>query len=97
LLPNPLDQKFHVRERNCVWCTDFTDFHYENSIIQNISKTGCSYDSMPMERFYNAVKQKLIFILAKSLIAQYLSMSMFGAIKQDLILTMITWRHIKPE
>jgi transposase InsO family protein len=39
----------------------FTDFCKSISIIQSMSKAGCPYDNAPMERYYNTLKNELIY------------------------------------
>ena len=39
----------------------FTDFCRSKGITQSMSKAGCPYDNAPMERFYNTMKEELIY------------------------------------
>lgn len=41
---------------------DFTDFCAASGIIQSMSKAGCPYDNAPMERYYNTLKNELIYL-----------------------------------
>ena len=40
---------------------DYVSFCKENGITQSMSRAGCPYDNAPMERFYNTMKQELIY------------------------------------
>jgi Transposase and inactivated derivatives len=40
---------------------DFTDFCKSVNIQQSMSKAGCPYDNAPMERYYNTLKNELIY------------------------------------
>ena len=39
----------------------FVNFCKSNRVLQSMSKVGCPYDNAPMERFYNTLKQELIY------------------------------------
>ena len=39
----------------------FTDFCKSMNITQSMSKAGCPYDNAPMERYYNTLKNELIY------------------------------------
>lgn len=39
----------------------FADFCCSKGITQSMSKAGCPYDNAPMERFYNTMKEELIY------------------------------------
>ena len=41
---------------------DFTDFCAKTGIIQSMSKAGYPYDNAPMERYYNTLKNELIYL-----------------------------------
>ncbi len=41
---------------------DFTDFCETSNIQQSMSKAGCPYDNAPMERYYNTLKNELIYL-----------------------------------
>lgn len=41
---------------------DFTDFCAKVGITQSMSKAGCPYDNAPMERYYNTLKNELIYL-----------------------------------
>ena len=41
---------------------EFTAFCSEAKIIQSMSKAGCQYDNAPMERYYNTLKNELIYL-----------------------------------
>lgn len=41
---------------------DFTDFCAKSGITQSMSKAGCPYDNAPMERYYNTLKNELIYL-----------------------------------
>lgn len=41
---------------------DFTDFCAASGITQSMSKAGCPYDNAPMERYYNTLKNELIYL-----------------------------------
>lgn len=38
---------------------EFTEFCKEAGIIQSMSRAGCSCDNVPMERYYNTLKNEL--------------------------------------
>ena len=40
---------------------DFVDFCNSINIQQSMSKAGCPYDNAPMERYYNTLKNELIY------------------------------------
>ena len=40
---------------------EFTQFCKTYSVTQSMSKAGCPYDNAPMERFYNTLKNELIY------------------------------------
>lgn len=40
---------------------EFVSYCREKKIIQSMSKAGCPYDNAPMERFYNTLKNELIY------------------------------------
>ena len=40
---------------------DFTDFCKSVNIQQSMSRAGCPYDNAPMERYYNTLKNELIY------------------------------------
>ncbi len=40
---------------------EFTDYCVSVNIQQSMSKAGCPYDNAPMERFYNTLKNELIY------------------------------------
>lgn len=40
----------------------FTEFCENHHVIQSMSKAGCPYDNAPMERFFNTLKQELIYL-----------------------------------
>ena len=40
---------------------EFVTYCREKKIIQSMSKAGCPYDNAPMERFYNTLKNELIY------------------------------------
>ena len=40
---------------------DFIHYCESNGICQSMSKAGCPYDNAPMERFYNTLKNELIY------------------------------------
>lgn len=40
---------------------DFTDFCADAGITQSMSKAGCPYDNAPMERYYNTLKNVLVY------------------------------------
>lgn len=40
---------------------DFTDFCKSINIQQSMSRAGCPYDNAPMERYYNTLKNELIY------------------------------------
>ena len=40
---------------------EFTDFCETVNITQSISKAGCPYDNAPMERYFNTLKNELIY------------------------------------
>lgn len=40
---------------------EFVSYCKEKGIIQSMSKAGCPYDNAPMERFYNTLKNELIY------------------------------------
>jgi putative transposase len=40
---------------------EFTDFCTLHKIQQSMSKAGCPYDNAPMERYYNTLKNELIY------------------------------------
>lgn len=40
---------------------DFTDFCQSVKIQQSMSRAGCPYDNAPMERYYNTLKNELIY------------------------------------
>lgn len=40
---------------------DFTDFCASINVQQSMSKAGCPYDNAPMERYYNTLKNELIY------------------------------------
>lgn len=40
---------------------EFTTFCSESDITQSMSKAGCPYDNAPMERYYNTLKNELIY------------------------------------
>ena len=40
---------------------EFVSYCKEKKAIQSMSKAGCPYDNAPMERFYNALKNELIY------------------------------------
>lgn len=41
---------------------DFTDFCTDAGITQSMSKAGYPYDNAPMERYYNTLKNELIYL-----------------------------------
>src|SRR5665648_433434 len=41
---------------------EFIVFCSESEIIQSMSKAGCPYDNAPMERYYNTLKNELIYL-----------------------------------
>lgn len=41
---------------------DFTDSCAKTGIIQSMSKAGYPYDNAPMERYYNTIKNELIYL-----------------------------------
>ena len=40
---------------------EFTDFCKSENITQSMSKAGCPYDNAPMERYFNTLKNELIY------------------------------------
>jgi putative transposase len=40
---------------------DFTDFCKLQGIVQSMSRAGCPYDNAPMERYFNTLKNELIY------------------------------------
>ena len=40
---------------------EFTDFCTLHKIQQSMSKAGCPYDNAPIERYYNTLKNELIY------------------------------------
>jgi len=40
---------------------EFTAFCEDTAITQSMSKAGCPYDNAPMERYYNTLKNELIY------------------------------------
>ncbi len=40
---------------------EFVSYCKEKKVIQSMSKAGCPYDNAPMERFYNTLKNELIY------------------------------------
>ena len=40
----------------------FTDFCEEHDLTQSMSKAGCPYDNAPMERYFNTLKNKEIYL-----------------------------------
>jgi len=40
---------------------DFAMFCSDNGILQSMSHAGCPYDNAPMERYYNTLKEELIY------------------------------------
>ncbi len=41
---------------------EFAEFCMSAGIKQSMSKTGCPYDNAPMERYYNTLKNELIYL-----------------------------------
>lgn len=41
---------------------DFTDYCQSAGITQSMSRAGCPYDNAPMERYYNTLKNELIYL-----------------------------------
>lgn len=40
---------------------DFADFCRSQGILQSMSRAGCPYDNAPMERYFNTLKNELIY------------------------------------
>ncbi len=40
---------------------EFVSYCREKKVRQSMSKAGCPYDNTPMERFYNTVKNELVY------------------------------------
>jgi transposase InsO family protein len=40
---------------------EFTEFCKANGVTQSMSRAGCPYDNAPMERYYNTLKNKMIY------------------------------------
>ena len=40
---------------------DFTDYCKSQSILQSMSRAGCPYDNAPMERYFNTLKNEMIY------------------------------------
>ena len=40
----------------------FTEFCAENNVVQSMSKAGYPYDNAPMERYFNTLKNELIYL-----------------------------------
>ena len=68
-----LSKEYHVTKSTLVgWVKKYSEecqftswdfIHYCESkgICQSMSKAGCPYDNAPMERFYNTLKNELIY------------------------------------
>ena len=40
---------------------EFTEFCEQTGIIQSMNKAGCPYDNIPMERYFNTLKNELLY------------------------------------
>ena len=51
----------HSDQGNQYTSKEFTEFYEELSITQSMSKAGYPYDNAPMERYFNTLKNDLIY------------------------------------
>jgi len=40
---------------------DFTNYCRSQGILQSMSRAGCPYDNAPMERYFNTLKNEMIY------------------------------------
>lgn len=67
---------------------DFTDFCTKTGIIQSMSKDGYPYDNAPMERYYNTLKNELIYL------HYYHTVEELNSSIEEF--TYITYNHVRP-
>lgn len=66
----------------------FVDYCKSNGMIQSMSKAGCPYDNAAMERFYNTLKNELVYLNSF-----YSDKSLDEAIKKYVF---VWYNHIRP-
>ena len=59
---NPQEGLVLHSDQGCQFTSwEFVSYCKEKKVIQSMSKAGCPYDNTPMERFYNTLKNELIY------------------------------------
>ena len=96
---NPGKLLLHSDQGSQYTSKEFTDFCRELGITQSMSKAGYPYDNAPMERYFNTLKNELIYqsiniIIGqkKNCLVQWKNLHMYIIIMYVRILTIITKR-----
>lgn len=67
---------------------DFVEFCESAGITQSMSKAGCPYDNAPMERYYNTLKNELIYLHY-----YHTDEELYSSIEE---FAYVTYNHVRP-
>lgn len=67
---NPAKLTLHSDQGSQFTSMEFIDFCEGLGIQQSMSKAGCPYDNAPMERYYNTLKNELVYLYQFDTVAE---------------------------